>query len=101
MLEKKYYSIAETSKSTNLPLHKLRYIEKTDKKVDIVQIRGRRYFTKKDIAYINSAYTKTNASSGFEASETIKPHINTTHDTQMVSQIDQLIYKLNKIKEYS
>jgi DNA-binding transcriptional MerR regulator len=60
MLEaKKYFSIMEVSKITGLLQHRLRYIEKTDPNLDVNKIRGRRYYTKENIDYINNIYSTT------------------------------------------
>lgn len=37
--------------------HKLRYIDKIDKKISIVKIRGRRYYTMENINYLIKAYS--------------------------------------------
>lgn len=56
---KKYFSIAETSSLSGLAAHKLRYIEKSDPNIKIIQMRGRRYYTQEDINYIQNTYSTT------------------------------------------
>ncbi len=50
-MSKKYYNIGEVSEMLNLPTHKLRYLDKSLGH-DITKIRGRRYYTSKDIDLI-------------------------------------------------
>lgn len=89
MLTKKYFSIAEVSVITCLPTHKLRYIEKSDPKIEIIQIRGRRYYTKENIDYIKRIYSE-NLSGNIQnvARKTIP---------QIISKIDQLLVKFLKL----
>ena len=49
---KKYISISEVSRILSIPTHKLRYLEKTKPTIEIFQIRGRRYYTHRDIELI-------------------------------------------------
>jgi transposase len=81
---KKYFSIAETARLCDLPMHKLRYIEKSDTNIKITKIRGRRYYTEQDIKYIKSTYSAANASKA---------------DKSIISQIDQLIGKFSDLIE--
>ncbi len=114
MLNKKYFSIAEVVKMTNLPAHKLRYIEKTDPKINISQIRGRRYYSSKDIEHINNIYSSNKMPLEDLVQKKLEPVIakqlnlleNTNQiskadgkDQGMVLKIDSLLKKLNKIKE--
>jgi hypothetical protein len=89
MLTKKYFSIAEVSVISRLPTHKLRYIEKSDPKIEIIQIRGRRYYTKENIDYIKRIYSE-NLSGNIQnvARKTIP---------QIISKIDQLLVKFLKL----
>lgn len=81
MISKKYFSIAEVSEMTNIPDYKLRYIEKSNPNIEIVKIRGRRYYTLKDIEYINQKYSKKPSDTLFDTSK-------------IISRIDNLINKL-------
>ena len=83
MLTKKYFSIAEVSKISCLAAHKLRYIEKSDPNIEIVQIRGRIYYTKNNIDYIRNAYPA-------EKSTTSPKRIKKS-DPNMIFKIDQLL----------
>ena len=57
--EKKYFSIAEVSEITGLSTHKLRYVEKSDRNLSIIKMRGRRYYTKDTINYLKQSYIIT------------------------------------------
>ena len=57
MLTKKYFSISEACDMCALAPHKLRYIDKIDKKMSIVKIRGRRYYTVENINYLIHTYS--------------------------------------------
>lgn len=82
MLEaKKYFSIVEVSKFTGLLPHRLRYLEKIDPKIKITYLRGRRYYTKENIDYIQKLYAS------------FAPNIN----HQYIKRIDDLISKFTKI----
>ncbi len=95
MLNKKYFSITEIAECTGLALHKLRYIENNDQNVNIVKIRGRRYYNKQVKEYILNTYTAKQSNN-----TTITQQQNTTKQPPvMISKIDELINKLNKIKE--
>ena len=54
--EKKYFSIAEVAELTGLSTHKLRYVEKSDRNLSIIKMRGRRYYTKNTINYLKQSY---------------------------------------------
>ncbi len=82
MIPKKYFSIAEVAKLCNLPMHKLRYIEKSDTNIKVTKIRGRRYYTNQDINYIGNTYSSTRAS---------------TTNEFILSQIDRLIEKFSSL----
>ena len=53
--EKKYFSIAEVAELTGLSTHKLRYVEKSDRNLSIIKMRGRRYYTKDTINYLKQS----------------------------------------------
>ena len=54
--EKKYFSITEVAELTGLSTHKLRYVEKYDRNLSIIKMRGRRYYTKDTINYLKQSY---------------------------------------------
>lgn len=81
MLSKKYFSIAEVSKISHLPAYRLRYIEKSDPNITIVQIRGRRYYTKSNIDYLTQHYA-------IEVSETV---------ANIITKIDILLSKFRQL----
>jgi hypothetical protein len=56
MDEKKYFSITEVAELTGLSTHKLRYVEKSDRNLSIIKMRGRRYYTKDTINYLKQSY---------------------------------------------
>ena len=86
IFQKKYFSIAEASEISALPAHKLRYIEKSDANVEIIQIRGRRYYTKDNIDYIKAKYS--------DHTETV--HAEKIADNSLIiSRIDQLLAKFH------
>lgn len=103
MLTKKYFSISEACDMCSLAPHKLRYIDKIDKKMSIVKIRGRRYYTMENIDYLIKTY------SGIDQliSKQTSPKINNTEiknqhlirntdsakqiNHQFLERIDQLI----------
>jgi len=89
MLTKKYFSIAEVAKITCLPAHKLRYIEKSDSNIEIIQIRGRRYYTKNNIDYIRNAYTTEKSATSPELIEKSDPNI--------IHKIDQLLVNFQRL----
>ncbi|MDP4708832.1 MAG: MerR family transcriptional regulator [Rickettsiaceae bacterium] len=89
MLTKKYFSIAETSKLSGLPTHKLRYIEKSDPNIEVIQIRGRRYYTKANIDYINHIYSTSLPNTPSKATINRNPKI--------IAKIDQLLTKFSKL----
>ena len=91
MLTKKYFSIAEVSKMSCLPTHRLRYIEKSYPNIEVIQIRGRRYYTKENIDYINRIYAT------ILPSATPKATIKT--DPKIISRIDTLLTKFSKLAE--
>ncbi|PCJ27130.1 MAG: hypothetical protein COA94_04225 [Rickettsiales bacterium] len=58
MLNKKYFSIAEVTNLTGISQHKLRYIEKIDSNISVIKLRGRRYYTKKNIEHIQAQHSQ-------------------------------------------
>lgn len=56
LIDKKYYSIKEVSDLTGIPAYKLRYLEKSASKIDVFQVRGRRYYTIGDIDAIKEKF---------------------------------------------
>jgi hypothetical protein len=82
MISKKYFSIAEVAQICLLPMHKLRYIEKSDRNIKITKIRGRRYYTDQDIQYIQDSYSST-------------APIKVNH--AIIPQIDKLIKNFSKL----
>ena len=91
MLTKKYFTIAEVSEISGLPTHKLRYIEKSDSNIEIVKIRGRRYYTKNNIAYIRKTYSAKPIES-VPISNPVK-----SSNFQIIVQIDLLHAKFQKL----
>ena len=89
MLSKKYFSISEVSILSGLATHKLRYIEKSDPNIKIIQMRGRRYYTQNDIEYIKKNYRPSPLST--PAQQNLNMDI--------VYRIDQLLSKFYKLAE--
>lgn len=95
MLSKKYFSISEAAYMSMLATHKLRYIDKVDKNISIVKIRGRRYYTMENIEYLISKYSNIDHPI---TNKTIQEPINTPPnrqetpiDYQFIARIDQLL----------
>lgn len=109
MLTKKYFSIAEVVKMSGLAAHRLRYIEKSDPNIKIVQIRERRYYTKDNIDYIKTTYsTEGLQEEGVQEILTPVPTITLKEEAstpipnlapQIISQIDQLIAKFSNLAD--
>jgi DNA-binding transcriptional MerR regulator len=107
MLLKKYFSIAEVADITNLPHYKLRYIEKSNKKIKITKIRGRRYYTISDIELIQNEYlqsanptlsqTVNYTTVNHNNSQQIVP--NSSSNMIIINEIDQLLAKFQKLKK--
>ena len=100
MLTKKYFSISEAKDMCSLASHKLRYIDKVDKKISIVRIRGRRYYTIENINYLIKTYSDISQAE----STKIEPQSNSTayknynsYDI-FLEKIDQLINNLHSIQ---
>lgn len=89
MISKKYFSIAEVAQICLLPMHKLRYIEKSDRNIKITKIRGRRYYTNQDIKYIQETYPSTVQTQANTAQNNTTPSI--------TKQIDRLIENFSKL----
>lgn len=55
MASKKYYSISEVTKILAIHDYQLRYLEKVSPNFTVHKIRGRRYYTSKDISYLSNS----------------------------------------------
>ncbi|MEM6339329.1 MAG: hypothetical protein AAF673_05355 [Pseudomonadota bacterium] len=109
MLTKKYFSISEACDMCSLAPHKLRYIDKIDKKMSIVKIRGRRYYTLENINYLIQTYSDIKEpiikqpSIKIENTEIIdrKPANpnNNQINYQFLERIDQLIKNFHTLAE--
>ena len=86
---KKYFSISETSKITSLPINKLRYIEKSDPKIKVTNIRKRRYYTRQNIDYIRKYHC------GAVAAEPLSS--NFIDNSSIITRIDALIDKFHML----
>lgn len=96
MLTKKYFSISEACDMCALAPHKLRYIDKSDKKISIIKIRGRRYCTIENIDYLIKTYShleKPNIGNIETTKQGVVNNINSTMqiNEQFLERIDQLI----------
>lgn len=105
MLTKKYFSISEACDMCGLAPHKLRYIDKSDKKISIVKIRGRRYYTIENIDYIIKTYShldQTNMINIEIGSQERLSDINNTVqiNKQFLERIDQLIKNFKSLEKY-
>lgn len=89
MISKKYFSIAEVAQICILPMHKLRYIEKSDRNIKVTKIRGRRYYTDQDIKYIQETYSKADHRPVMPTKPKSNPSI--------TPQIDKLIESFSKL----
>ena len=105
MLTRKYFSISEACDMCALAPHKLRYIDKSDKKISIVKIRGRRYYTIENIEYLIKTYShleKPNMKN-IEINKQKAASI-TCNRTQISKQfperIDQLIKNFQSLTKY-
>lgn len=110
MLTKKYFSISEACDMCALAPHKLRYIDKIDKKMSIVKIRGRRYYTLENINYLIQAYSDIKEpiikqpSIKIENTEIIDQKADNLNNTpqinyQFLERIDQLIKNFHTLAE--
>ena len=110
MLTKKYFSISEACDMCALAPHKLRYIDKIDKKMSIVKIRGRRYYTLENINYLIQTYSdikepiNKQPSIKIENTEIIDQKADNLNNTpqinyQFLERIDQLIKNFHTLAE--
>lgn len=110
MLTKKYFSISEACNMCALAPHKLRYIDKIDKKMSIVKIRGRRYYTLENINYLIQTYSdikepiNKQPSIKIENAEIIDQKADNLNNTsqinyQFLERIDQLIKNFYTLAE--
>ena len=110
MLTKKYFSISEACDMCALAPHKLRYIDKIDKKMSIVKIRGRRYYTMENINYLIKKYSDIEEPINKQPSIKIKnaeitnrQPITTDNNSQInyqfLERIDQLIKNFHTLAE--
>ena len=100
---KKYFSISEVSEITGIPLHKLRYLEKSKTDIDIVQIRGRRYYTSANIESVKRLFNRDNDLQ-FNLFSPIADDFAKSNDqlevcSQMVQKIDLLISKFTQLEK--
>ena len=100
---KKYYSISEVAQIIGIPLHKLRYLEKSKPDIDIIQIRGRRYYTSTDIELIKHLFNKD---SKFQfnlflptTDESANSNDQVEFGSAAIQKIDLLISKLAKLEK--
>ena len=82
------------SRTTSLPIHKLRYIEKSDSKIKITKIRERRYYTGQDIDYIKKHYCAVRGSS-----QSLSPDFE--NNKFMIAKIDALIGRFRTVSNDS
>jgi MerR HTH family regulatory protein len=54
----RYYSITEVGQMLNVSVNQLRYLEKNTPKLEVLRIKNRRYYTKKDIETLRSKIGK-------------------------------------------
>lgn len=111
MLTKKYFSISEACNMCALAPHKLRYIDKIDKKMSIVKIRGRRYYTMENINYLIKTYSDIEEPTNRQPSIKIEntkitnqQPISTADNIQQINyqfleRIDQLIKNFHTLAE--
>ena len=100
---KKYFSISEVSQITGIPIHKLRYLEKSKTGIDITQIRGRRYYTSANIESVKRLFNRDNDLQ-FNLFSPIADDFAKSNDqlevcSQMVQKIDLLISKFTKLEK--
>lgn len=105
MLTKKYYSISEVCDMCALAPHKLRYIDKSDEKISIVRIRGRRYYTIENIDYLIKTYSHLNEPNirniKINNKETLSDINNTAQiNKQFLERIDQLIKNFQSLAKH-
>ena len=111
LIDKKYFSITEVADLTGIPAYKLRYLEKSSSKMEVFQIRGRRYYTIDDIKAIREKFGLTTESNISPSDTSISPfstpksllgtHIppaNNSDNSDILNRIDSLIAKLVELE---
>ena len=102
-VSKKYFSISEVSEITGIPLHKLRYLEKSKTDIDIVQIRGRRYYTSTNIESIKHFFNRDNELQFNLFSPTTDDSSNSNDQLEfgsaVIQKIDLLISKFTQLEK--
>ncbi len=113
MESKRYYSISEVTKILEAHDYQLRYLEKISPNFIIYKIRGRRYYTNKDIEFLKNLLQQNNKdisttnnytkSKGLKrakplATKLIKPlQLELQEVSSISNKIDSLINKFNKL----
>ncbi|MDP5110232.1 MAG: MerR family transcriptional regulator [Rickettsiaceae bacterium] len=102
MLTKKYFSISEACNMCALAPHKLRYIDKSDEKISIIKIRGRRYYTKENIDYLIKIYSHLDKPNTGNIETNKQGAINNINskmqiNEQLLERIDQLIKSFHSL----
>ena len=102
MTIKKYFSISEICYICQLPLHKLRYIEQTDKNFLVMKIRNRRYYTINNIHYLLSTYSKNKIDIEEKLQQLARKISvnNTNNNIYLLKRINNLINKFTKLLDY-
>lgn len=108
LIDKKYFSIKEVSDITGIPAYKLRYLEKSTSKIDVFQVRGRRYYTIDDINVIKEKFgildkkaqisPPTPITSSFTAPISLIPTASKSND-EIISRIDSLIAEFTRLEK--
>ncbi len=91
MLIRKYFSMSDVTKIIGIPAHRLRYIEKSDPNVKVIQIRGRRYYTQSNIDYIKLTYSTKDTNNSLEDDKKL--------NSQIISRIDRCIVNFRNLLE--
>jgi uncharacterized protein (UPF0333 family) len=86
MKTKKYYTIGEVTEKLNIPASQLRYLENTLSTLKVLQIKGRRYYTQKNIEIIQNKLSQSD-------------RLPVKTDIFIVEQIDNLIKNFNRISD--
>lgn len=95
LASKKYFSISEVSEITGVPQYKLRYLEKSDSKIEIFQIRGRRYYTASDVESIKQKFNIR-----YEEISKNTPICDVNKNVTIIARIDLLIAKFMQLTVY-
>lgn len=99
---KKYYIISEVADILNLPLYKLRYLEKSKQRLKIHKVNKRRYYTQEDIDFLKKYY-KLGSSETVDDINIMSEDLTNTDacivKNYFINKIDDLITKLNLVKE--